>query len=121
MGRKEKDAERLERKQQKLEASPISAKYPDVSSVVISMNYYQRNSTLVFMQRTVNFFPGSPAYFLMECVKHDCMGGGFDLDPVVTGMMKDHLESGKGELVCPGNNASGHARVDYTISIQYTK
>ncbi|MBI5050756.1 MAG: hypothetical protein HZC11_07800 [Nitrospirae bacterium] len=52
-------------------------------------------------------------------MKNDCTNGGFNLEPVITTMVKGRLESGDGKLVCPGNNASGHARVDYKIAIQY--
>jgi len=119
MGRREKEEERKERKQSKVDAALLSESYPDVSSVVVSMNYYQRNKGQVFMQRTVNFFPGSAAYFLMECMRHDCIDGGYDLETVIATMMRDHLESGNGEIVCPGDKSSGHARIDYTIAIQY--
>ena len=121
MSRKEKDAERMERKQQKVDAGLMSARYPDVSSVIVSMNYYRKNAGPSFMQRTVNFFPSSAAYFLMECMKHDCVDGGFNLEPVITTMMSSRLESENGELVCHGNNSSGHTRIDYRIAIHYNK
>ena len=120
MNRKEKAAERIERKQQKFDAGLLSARYPEVSSVVISMNYYQRNAGPAFMQRTVNFSPGSSAYFLMECMRHDCIDGGFNLDSVIKAMTDSRLESGNGELTCTGK-PSGHTRIDYNISINYNK
>lgn len=119
MSRREKEEEQRERKQRKIDAALLSERYPEVSSVVVSMSYYQRNTGPVFMQRIVNFFPGSAAYFLMECMRHDCIDGGYDLDPVITTMMRGHQEAGNGELVCPGDNPSGHARIKYTIAIHY--
>lgn len=116
---KQKSAERAERRQQKLDAGTMSSRYPEVASVVITMNYYQKGSASALIQRTVNFFPGSAAYFLMECLKHDCVEGGFDLEPVITTMVRGRRESDSGEIVCPGNNAAGHTRVDYKIAIQY--
>ena len=59
----------------------------------------------------------------MECVRHDCLDGGYNLEPVITDMARDHLESRNGELVCPGDNLlnpSGHARINYTIAIHYS-
>jgi hypothetical protein len=120
MSRREKDDERMERKQLKIDSGLLSERYPDVSSVVISMNYYQRNAGTVLMQRTVNFFPGSAAYFLMECMRRDCIDGGYNLEPVVTTMTKDRLEAGNGELVCSGDNPPSHARINYTIAINYS-
>ncbi len=119
MSSKLKNAERLQRKQQKADAGLMSARYPDVASVIIFMNYYQRSTGPAIMQRTVNFFPGSAAYFHMECMKQDCIDGGFDLEPIITTIAKGRLGSGNGELVCPGNDSSCHARIDYKITIQY--
>lgn len=117
---KQKHTEQSERRQHKIDAGLLSERFPDVESIVITMSYYQKGSVLVLMKRTVNVFPGSPAYFLMECVKNDCTDGGFDLDSVVTSMVRGHRESGNGELLCHGNNSSGHARIDYSIAIQYS-
>lgn len=116
---RQRNEERLERRQQKLDAGPLSARYPDVASIVIAMDYFKKGSGPAFMQRTVNFFPGSAAYFLMECMGERCVSGGFDFEPIIHTMVKGRVESAKGELLCPGNDASGHRRVDYAIAIQY--
>lgn len=109
----------MERKQKKIDAGLLSASYPYIASIVITMDYYQKGAGPVLMRRTVNFFPGSTAYFLMECIKNDCISGGFNLEPVIATMVEGQVKSGDGKLVCHGNNASGHARVDYKIAIQY--
>ena len=119
MTSKQKHAEQQERRQQKLDAGLISARYPSVASIVIAMDYYRRGDSPLFMKRTVNFFPGSAAYFLMDCLADKCTDGGFDFEPIIYSMVKGHLESGKGELSCRGSNSSGHRRVDYEIAIRY--
>jgi hypothetical protein len=118
---KQKNIARLERKQHKADAGLMSAHYPNVASVIISMNYYQKSTGRTIMQRTVNFSPGSLAYFHMECMGYDCVDGGFNLEPVVKKMMKGRLKSGKGELLCSGNDSSSHTRIDYKIDIKYNK
>lgn len=118
---KQRNVARLEKKQQKADAGLMSSRYPGVAAIVISMDYYNRGSGPSFMQRTVNFFPGSAAYFHLECMKHDCIDGGFNLEPTITTMVKGHAKSGKGELTCAGNDSSGHTRIDYKIDIQYNK
>jgi hypothetical protein len=55
----------------------------------------------------------------MECMKHDCIDGGFNLEAVIAKMIKARLKSGKGELGCAGKDSSCHARIDYMISIKY--
>ncbi|MEW5746277.1 MAG: hypothetical protein AB1805_12670 [Nitrospirota bacterium] len=117
---KQKNAERLERKQQQIDAGPVSARYPGVTSIVIAMDYYKKGPGPSFMQRTVNFFPGSAAYFLMECMGDKCIDGGFDLEPIIHTMVKGRQESASGELACPGNDASGHRRIGYRVAIRYT-
>jgi len=116
---KQKNAELHERRQQKLEAGLMSARYPGVASIVIAMKYYEKGHGSSLLQRTVNFFPGSAAYFLMDCLEGKCVDGGFDFDPIIYTMVKGHLESAKGELVCPGNDSPGHRRIDYKIAIRY--
>jgi len=116
-----KNSERADRKQQKASSVPITARYPNVASVTIDMNYYAGNSAQAIMQRTVNFFPNSNAYFRMECMNHDCIDGGFNLEPAVAKMVKARLKSDKGEMVCSGKDFRGHARINYKISIKYNK
>jgi hypothetical protein len=116
---KPKNDERAERRQQKIDAGLLSERYPHISSIIITMDYYQKGAGAVSMKRTVNFFPGSNAYFLMECMRNDCINGGFDLEPVISRMVKGSAKSEGGELLCPGNNASGHTRINYKVAIQY--
>jgi hypothetical protein len=118
---KQKNAERLERRQRKLDAGLLSVRFPDVASIVVAMSYYKRGNSPSFMQRTVNFFPGSAAYFLMDCMGADCVDGGFDLDPVISEMVERRKESAKGGLSCSAKASSGHRRIDYAIAIQYNQ
>ena len=119
MTSKQKHAEQQERRQQKLDAGLMSARYPNVASIIIEMDYYKRGYSPLFMKRTVNFFPGSAAYFLMDCMGDSCTDGGFDFESIIYTMIRGHLKSGKGELSCSGNNSPGHRRIDYKIAIQY--
>jgi len=99
----------------------MSECYPNVASIIIAMNYYQGSNTQIMMQRTVNFCASSATYFKMECMNRECVDGGFNLEPVIAKMIKNRLKSGKGELVCSGKESSGHAKIDYKISIKYNK
>lgn len=121
MNSKLKNSERLQIKQQKADSGLMSERYPNVASVIVAMNYYSGSSGQVIMQRTVNFFPNSNTYFKMECMKRDCVDGGFNLESVIAKMVKGRLKSAKGELACAGKDSSGHARIEYKISIKYNK
>lgn len=102
----------------------LSDRFPNVSTIVIQMTYYQKGANPVLMLRTVNIVPANFAYFNMECVIKDCTGGGFDLSPVIAGMIKTRKKAGKGKLVCRGkidSKASDHSNIDYDITILYNK
>lgn len=119
-----KRAEQQERRQHKLDAGLISIRYPGVASIIIAMDYYRKGqspSSPSFLQRTVNFFPGSAAYFLMDCMADSCTHGGFDLEPVIYTMVKGLQKSSNGELSCTGSDSHGHRRINYKIAIQYSQ
>jgi hypothetical protein len=125
MAHKQNYLERMERnKQRKLESGLISERFPEVSDIVVHMTYYQKAVNPVLMSRIINFWPTHHAYFNMDCMKKDCVDGGFDLTSVITNMIKHQKKSTKGKLNCHGSvipPASEHASIDYEITIKYNK
>jgi hypothetical protein len=120
----QRQAERLELKQKKLDAGVISERFPQISKMVIQMRYFQSPSHRVLMLRTLNVFPTSSAYFHMKCVKKDCTDGGFDLTPVIKALVKHRKRTGKGKISCKGVGGTlprGHASISYEINIDYHK
>lgn len=112
------------KKQEKAAAGLVSEHFPQVSGMIISMTYYQKGANPVLMFRTINISPASHAYFKMDCMVKGCDGGGFDLTPVIAGMVETLKKVKKGVLVCCGNInalASDHASIDYDIKIEYNK
>ena len=110
------------KKQNKSAAGLMSEQFPEVAGMVIQMTYYQNRSNPLLMVRTVNVFPTSSAYFKMDCMIKGCEGGGFDLSPVVKGMVKERKKGKKGRLDCCGkveSGPAGHASVEYDIAIRY--
>ena len=112
-----------QKKQNRLMAGLMSERFPQISGIVISMTYYQQGANPVLMERTVNVFPTSDAYFKMDCMIKGCEGGGFDLGPVIDAMAKTRKSSKKGALTCCGNanGSESHGSIDYEIVIQYKK
>jgi hypothetical protein len=107
-----------------LAAGLISERFPEISNIVFRMTYYQRTSDPVLMVRTVNFFPTDYACFHMDCTREECTDGGFDLMPVVVGLVKNRKKSVKGKIFCHGKSETlrfGHASINYEVSIQYNK
>jgi hypothetical protein len=120
MTNKEKNVAKMEKRQQRLDSGLISEHFPEVSNIVINVtNSYGRIKPITVL-RTLNFWPSSYAYFNIECLSEGCLDGGYDLNQVITIMIRSHKDSGEGELVCDSSNlSSGHSRIYYKVSILY--
>jgi len=120
MTHREKTAAKMEKMQQRLESGLISEHFPRVSSIIINVknSYGARNPITVL--RTFNFWPNSYAYFNIDCLSERCLDGGYDLNQVITMMIRSHRDSEEGELICDSSNlSSDHARINYRVSILY--
>ena len=114
-----KNAARMERRQLKIDAGFVDAQFPEVAGIVISMMYHQRGLQKSF-PRIINFFPGSYAFFRVDCLNKECKEGGFDFTQVITGMIKNRSEDAKGDIRCEGEGSSpGHSNVSYKVAIKY--
>jgi len=110
---------RGERNQNMLDAGFVSAHFPGVASIVISMMYKQ-NGLAKPIQRVINFFPSSYAFFKVDCLSSDCVDGGFDMDQIINTMIRNRRESSKGELVCVDSGSRpNHSNIAYEVAIQY--
>jgi hypothetical protein len=111
---------RMERAQQRLDAGTVSAQFPEVAGIVISMIYNQKGIKKS-LQRTLNFSPYSYAFFRVDCLNKGCGDGGFDLTQVITTMVGTHKEATRGELSCESDSPSvDHSAIIYEVAIQYT-
>ena len=117
--------EKLEQKRNTMMAAGlVSDRYPAVSNILLRMTYYQSTADPVLMTRTMSFSPSNYACFHLDCVRDECTNGGFDLAPVVAGLVKHKKKSVSGKIVCSGKNEDlrqGHASIAYEVSVQYNK
>ena len=120
---KQKYKEKLEEERAALVAAGhVAERYSGVSRIEFKMTYYRRGLDPVLMKRELSFSPGSYAGFHMKCMTDGCRGGGYDLAPVVEGLIKNHRTSVKGKIFRRGSNvALGHASMDYHVEIHYAK
>jgi argonaute-like protein implicated in RNA metabolism and viral defense len=112
------------KKQARLAAGVMSDRFPKVSGIVINMTYFHKAENPVLMERMVNFFPTSNAYFNMECMIKGCEEGGFDLTRIVKKQIKDNKKILKGKMVCKGKNgesSSEHSSISYEINVKYNR
>jgi len=109
---------RQEMMQQKREAGSVASRFPGVASIIMSMTYSQKGSKSVL--RTFHFTPNSYAFFVVNCLRQDCVDGGFDLTEVITAMIKNRKADVKGTLSCKGADSStSHSDIVYEVAIQY--
>ena len=112
---------KVQLKEKRLSAGLVSDRFPRIHSMIIHISHYDKRMVEpLFMERTINVFPASYAYFDIACHTRECEGS-FNLLPVISGMVNDRRESAKGKLECPGNSTvpAGHACITYEISIEY--
>jgi hypothetical protein len=112
----------MERKQemmrQRHEAGSVGTRFPEVSNIIMNMTYSQKGARSIL--RTFYFSPDSDAFFVVNCLRRDCIDGGFDLTEVITGMIKNRREDTKGSLSCKGADSyASHSDIVYEVAIQY--
>jgi hypothetical protein len=108
----------------KQDAGIVSERYPNVSGIKLSMTYYHNSENPILMQRTVNVFPTSYAYFNMECMVRGCETGGFDLSSIIKKQIKQKKKSAKGKIVCKGKigeQSTDHAHIAYEVNVSFKR
>ena len=124
MANKENYLKKMELHKQQVEAGLVSERFPKVTSIVIQMTYFHNAENPVLMERTVNYFPTSHAYFIMGCMEKTCENGGYNLTQAIKKQIKNRKKLVKGEMQCKGKsagNSSKHARITYEINIKYKR
>lgn len=107
------------RKQQAAAAGLMSDRFPGVSSIVVTMNYGRGTHAAVL--RTLNFYPGSQAFFRISCLSDGCDEGALDLTHSINRMIRGRETSAKGELSCNNRDAAiVHPKVEYQVAITYS-
>jgi hypothetical protein len=110
---------RQEMMRQKCEAGSVATRFPEVASIIVNMTYNQKGARSIL--RTFHFTPDSYAFFVVNCLRQDCVDGGFDLTQVVTAMIRNRKADAKGTLNCKGTDSStSHSDIVYEVAIQYT-
>jgi hypothetical protein len=108
-----------ERMQQRREAGSVATHFPEVANIVMNMTYNQRGAKSIL--RTFHFTPDSYAFFRVNCLRKDCVDGGFDLTQVINAMIKNRRVDAKGTISCEGTDSStNHSDIVYQVGIQYT-
>lgn len=113
-----RNQEREDLKRERLDAGLMSERFPQVSNIVVNMQY--KGGKRAAMLRTVTFSPESPAFFRISCLGEGCERGGLEMMWVINRMIRDREKTAKGEVRCENRDpAVVHADVDYEVRITY--
>jgi hypothetical protein len=110
-------------REKRIAAGLLSERFPKVSGIAIHMTYFHKGANPILMERTVNFFPNSYAYFYMKCKIKNCESG-FDLTSEVAKVIKQHKKSGQGKMRCRGrdnNLPPDHGSISFKVTVKYNK
>ena len=81
-------------------ASTIAERYPAVEALEFRLNFFPPGGDQLTLTRV--WKPDHAAIFHFGCRNDRCIGGGFDLDPPVHGMLRKREHRTEGRLVCAG-------------------
>ena len=110
---------KADKKQQNIDAGILSARFPEITNIAISM-VYRQVGVLEPFHRTVNYFPGSYAVFRVNCLNEGCIEGGFDFSKIISAMVRDLKNLSKGKLSCKGcSPGADFSDVAYEVNIRY--
>ncbi len=77
--------------------------YPGVGRIVLFVAFEQADPETEPNYQQIIFTAESEATFRLDCPRDTCAGGGFDLAPVVDGMVKTGESRVHGKLACGGS------------------
>ena len=113
-------AAKAKEKQQRIDAGLISELFQKVTQIAISMLYSQAGESKP-LSRTVNFFPGSPAVFKLNCLCSECVENSFDFTKIISAMVATRKTASKGKISCEGCSAPECSDVSYSVTIKYAQ
>ncbi len=113
-----RNAARQARIQEERESGSVAERFPGVEKILVTMTYWDLGIKPIVRNRW--FSSSSSAFFKIGCLSKDCVDGGFDMDRIITQMIRIRSRTTTGELDCEGNDPKAcPAHVAYEIAIAY--
>lgn len=88
----------------------LSELHPDVRRITLFVAFEEADAESEPNYQQIIFTADTEAIFRLDCSRDACVGGGFDLTPVVDEMMKNSESRVHGKLACEGTLGSGGHR-----------
>ncbi len=99
----------------------IADLYPSLRRITLFVAFEEADAASEPSYQQIIFTAETEAMFRLDCARDECVEGGFDLAPVVAGMVQNRETSLHGTLECAGTIGSGGdpcaVRAEYRIII----
>ena len=80
----------------------IKDRYPLVKEITFEFHYHDPDGLEEDSEKIYHRLPNNYAYFQFECLYKECVGGGFDLNSEVNGMLRNREVVISGNKTCQG-------------------
>jgi hypothetical protein len=88
----------------------VSELYPELSRITLFVAFEEADAESEPNYQQIIFTTETEAIFRFDCSRDACVGGGFDLAPVVDDMVKNRESRVHGRLACEGTLGAGGNR-----------
>ena len=105
------------------EAPSLRDRFPHIERLVIELMFDDPMRLGIYSPQMRTIGAPAKAFFAFACPRTLCLGGGFDLDPIVQSLFECDRTESSGTLECRGqlhsshsDNARCHMKLHYTLA-----
>ena len=85
----------------------IAELYPEIRRITLFIAFEEADAESEPNYQQIIFTADSEAAFRLDCSRDACVGGGFDLAPIVAEMVRNQEDRVHGRLACTGTLGAG--------------
>ena len=108
------------------EATLLHDRFPDVEQVLLDLSFTDLSKIGTYSSQLRTISAPAKAFFAVPCPRTLCLDGGFDLDAIVSAMLKAGAATSTGKLECGGwidPSRADHARcrlqMQFLVQVRY--
>ena len=108
------------------EATVLHDRFPDVEQVLLDLSFTDLSKIGTYSSQLRTISAPAKAFFAVPCPRTLCLDGGFDLDAIVSAMLKAGAATSTGKLECGGwidPSRADHARcrlqMQFLVQVRY--
>ena len=84
------------------EATLLHDRFPDVEQVLLDLSFIDLSKIGTYSSQLRTISAAAKAFFAVACPRTLCLDGGFDLDAIVSAMLRAGAATSTGKLECGG-------------------